>query len=80
MAQPSTWTIRSRPVAARMMRHASIVASDPEFLNRQSGSPNRSASSSATSTVSSTGVAKWVPSATRSRTASTTFGERTRRP
>jgi len=57
-----------------MIRQASIVASEPEFLNRHSGSPKRSASISATTTVSSTGIAKCVPSATRARTASTTLG------
>ncbi len=71
---PSTLITRSRPDAARMIRQASIVASDPEFLKRHSGRPNRSARSSATTTVSSTGIAKCVPSATRSLTDSTTFG------
>ncbi len=57
-----------------MMRTASSVASVPEFPNRQYGRPVRSASCSATGRASSVGWAKWVPLATRSRTASTIFG------
>ena len=41
-------TIVSRPVVARAMRIASIVASEPEFTNRQRGRPKRAESSSAT--------------------------------
>ena len=44
---------------------ASIVASVPELLKRHSGSPKRSASSSATTIASSVGWAKWVPCVTR---------------
>ena len=51
-----------------------MVASVPELANRHSGSPNRSARSSATTIASSVGCAKWVPRATRSRTAATTAG------
>ncbi len=44
------------------MRIASIVASDPEFVYRHLGRPQRRASSSPTTTASSVGAAKCVPS------------------
>jgi hypothetical protein len=59
----------SRPVWARAIRIASIVASEPELTYRHRGSPHRRASSSATTTASSPGAAKCVPNPTRSRTA-----------
>ena len=51
-----------------------MVASVPELAKRHSGRPKRLASSSATTMASSVGWAKWVPLATRSRTAATTAG------
>jgi hypothetical protein len=64
----------SRPVTPRAMRMASIVASEPELANRHCGSRKRRVSSSLTMTESSVGMAKWVPSATRSETARTIAG------
>ncbi len=66
--------ISERPVTERIRCTASMVASVPEFANRHSGSPQRAASSSATSSASSVGWAKWVPRATRSVTAATIAG------
>ena len=43
------------------MRIASIVDSDPLFVKRHFGSPQRRASSSPTTTASSVGAAKCVP-------------------
>src|SRR3954452_561469 len=51
-----------------------MVASVPEFPKRHSGWPKRSARLSATTIESSVGCAKWVPRATRARTASTIAG------
>ena len=62
-------TIVSRPVWARAIRIASIVASEPELTKRQRVRPKRFSSSSATYTASSVGAAKCVPSSRRSRTA-----------
>ena len=59
----------SRPVCARARRMASIVDSEPEFVKRHLGMPQRRASSSATTTLSSVIAAKWVPSGMRSATA-----------
>ncbi len=64
----------SLPVSARAIRIASIVASEPEFTNRQRSSPKRPARFSATATVSSVTAAKWVPSGARARSASTISG------
>ena len=66
--------IVSRPVSARAMRMASIVASEPELTKRQRASSKRRASSSATATVSSVTAAKWVPAPARSRRARTIAG------
>ena len=62
-------TIVSRPVLARAIRIASIVASEPELTKRQRGRPKRRFSSSATKTASSVGAAKCVPSSSRASTA-----------
>src|SRR3954452_13834526 len=51
-----------------------MVASVPELPNRHSGWPKRSARLSATTMESSVGWAKWVPRATRARTAPTIAG------
>ena len=51
-----------------------MVASVPELVKRHRGSPNRRASSSATSMAVSVGWAKWVPRPTWARTASTMAG------
>ena len=59
---------------ARIRWMASIVASEPELLNRHLGRPKRAARFSATTMESSVGWAKWVPSVTRSWTALTTAG------
>jgi hypothetical protein len=56
------------------MRIASMVDSEPEFVKRHFGRRNRRARSSATTTPSSVGAAKWVPRGMRASTASTTFG------
>ena len=59
--EPSILTTVSRPVAARAMRMASIVASVPELANRTWSSSKRRQSSSASATVTGVGAAKWVP-------------------
>ena len=46
----------------------------PELVKRQNGRPKRRVSSSATATACSVVAPKWVPSAARSRTASTIAG------
>ena len=66
--------IVSRPVAARAIRIASIVASEPELTKRQRGRPKRALSSSATMIASSVGAAKCVPSSKRARIARTIAG------
>ena len=63
--EPSIFTMSSRPVAARAMRIALIVASVPELAKRTCSSRKRRHSSSANSTVSSVGAAKCVPAARR---------------
>ena len=67
-------TTSSRPLWARASRMASIVDSEPEFVKRHLGMPQRLASSSATATLSSVTAAKWVPSGMRSVTARTIAG------
>ena len=67
-------TMRSRPVAARATRTASIVASVPEFTNRIRSTWKRRQISSASETVASVVTAKWMaPSAARLM-AATIFG------
>ena len=72
--EPKIFSTVSRPVWARAIRIASIVASEPEFVYRHFGSRNRRASSSATTMPSSVAAAKCVPSAARSRTAAVIAG------
>ena len=67
-------TTSSRPVWARASRIASIVDSEPEFVKRHLGRPQRRASSSATMTLSSVTAAKCVPCGMRSVTARTIAG------
>src|SRR5436309_710241 len=67
---PSIFMIRFRPVSARMIRTASSVDSVPELPKRQYGSRYLASSSSATTSASSVGWAKCVPSSTRRWTAS----------
>ncbi len=67
-------TTRSRPVAARAMRMASMVASVPELAKRTWSRSNRRHSSSATATVTGVGAAKWVPVVAARVMASTMVG------
>ena len=72
--EPSIFTMRSRPVAARATRIASIVASVPEFTKRICSSWNRSQIASARATVVSVVTAKCTPWSATARIASTIFG------
>ena len=51
-----------------------MTDSVPEFVKRQRARPKRRASSSATSTASSVGAPKWVPSGWRRATAAVIAG------
>ena len=72
--EPSILVTRSRPVAARATRIASIVASVPEFAKRTLSRLKRRQSSSANATVTSVVAAKCVPVRAARSMASTTFG------
>ena len=71
---PAIFTTSSRPVCARAIRIASITDSVPEFVKRQRGKPKRKDRFSATSTASSVGRPKWVPSRWRAVTAAVIAG------
>ena len=64
--------MRSRPVTARASRIASVFAWLADKVNCQNGSPQRRASSSATTIESSVGSMNCGPAATRFCTARTT--------
>src|SRR6478752_8764133 len=72
--EPSIFTMCSRPVAARAMRIALIVASVPELQNRTDSARKRRHSSSAKRMVDSVGAAKCVPVRAARSIASATFG------
>ena len=77
--QPWKWSrslaIRSRPLAARARRRASIVASVPDEVKRtRSTEATMAAIRSAQSISSSLPAPKWVPRSTWARTAPTTAG------
>ena len=68
---PSNIRTRSRPVATRATRIASVFAWVAELVYCHFGSPNRRPSSSDTTIASSTGSRNWFPRAIRSLTART---------
>ena len=66
---PSNITTPSRPVAARAIRSASVLAGVADNVNCHNGIPNRSASRPATSAASRVGSRNCGPVAVRSATA-----------